>query len=645
MLPPPPLKPDAASNFQPLNALGDSCSSPILEPDRSALLQEALADSQLQAVKAQLEARGLSINIDEAQAVRLVGGEQLLIPFGENAHLVWTRANGQTAAVGLVRQGNKTVNITATGEERVVRLLPAPKVEKLLGKLRQKSKFQEFEGKLAQKGKRVGKVRVLFDETDKIAILGIAAEGSEKIVHQVRIKVKADRDDEPEDDAEPVIQATACGQALGEAVPLGVKLQAQALSTADGGSLLGSYTILEGGDYGPQICTSQWGYDYLCLSRSPQLAVSTTSLTLPQTFITQQSQGSFVIWNYGGGTLTGTVSAPAPFSVVSGGSFSLGPGQPQEVVIRFSSASAGSFSQSISISSNGGNKTIAVSGTTWASHFLGELQQEDGDTLRVGMLDSTDAFRTGVFFEPLSSQPLYFWIQFNRIQQELLITLTSRQGERLQGRVRILQAPSGEVNCPALLPSDFEDQQRVLAVYHCLFDAGLRIEIQLQFKDYSVTLPPTRLTSESDYTAALEAMREIARRISSFSTEILENFKAIFMKNETVQALGQCVYRQVTQPSAAPMIPLGGDCSRIDRCFDCLGGIVAVGAGWVGYFLAANPATSLAGVYAAIASLFASSAWGWKTIGQTCPDCVRGCGNPPPPPPPSGGGGCTCSYR
>jgi sugar phosphate isomerase/epimerase len=38
------------------------------------------------------------------------------------------------------------------------------------------------------------------------------------------------------------------------------------------------------------------------------------------------------------------VSAPAPFQIVSGSSFSLLPGQPQEVVVRFSSATAGSFS-------------------------------------------------------------------------------------------------------------------------------------------------------------------------------------------------------------------------------------------------------------------------------------------------------------
>ncbi|MEM2592412.1 MAG: choice-of-anchor D domain-containing protein [Thermofilaceae archaeon] len=319
------------------------------------MLQEALADPQLQAVKAQLERRGLSIKADEAQAVQLAGGQQVLIPFGEDAHLVWTRANGQSAAVGLIRQGNKTLNVSADGQERVVRFLPVQKVEKLVRKLREKSKFQEFEGKLAQKGKRVGKIRALFDETNKIAILGIASEGDEeKIVHQVRIKVKPDKDDEPEENAEPAIQATACGQATGEAVPEGAKLQPLAVPPGEGD--------IEGGYEGPQICTSQWGYDYLCISRTPAISLSTTSLTLPQTFINQQTQASFIIWNSGGGTLSGTVSVPAPFSIASGASFSLLPGQPQEVVVKFSSATPGSFSKSISISSNAGSKTITATG-------------------------------------------------------------------------------------------------------------------------------------------------------------------------------------------------------------------------------------------------------------------------------------------
>lgn len=441
-------------------------SSPILEPERSALLQEALADSQLQAVKSQLERRGLSINTDEAQAVQLAGGQQLLIPFGESAHLVWIQRSGQTAALGLIRQGTKTLNISATGQERVIRFLPEGKMQRLLGGLRQKSKFQDFERKLAHKGKRIGKILVLLDETNNVAILGVANAGDEaKIVHQVRIKLKAGKDDEPDGNAEPQIQATVCGQATGEAVPAGAKMQPLTAPPGEGGDIGGGYE-------GPQICTSQWGYDYHCTSRFPMLSLSATSLTLPQTFINQQTQGSFVVWNSGGGRLMGTVSVPAPFSVVSGGSFNLLPGQPQEVVVRFNSATAGSFSGSINISSNGGNKTISVSGTTWAHHFLGELQKEDGNTLRVGMLYSIDAFRTGVFFNPSSAQPLYFWYQFDRGRQEGLITIESHQGERLRGRVRILQAPTGEINCPVLLPSDFEDQQKLQAAYQCYIDAG-----------------------------------------------------------------------------------------------------------------------------------------------------------------------------
>ncbi len=94
--------------------------APLLEPERSKLLTEALPDARLQAVKTQLERRGLRINTEEAQAIRLAGGEQLLIPFGESAHLVWLRTKGQTVALGLVRQGEKTLNITAEGEERLV---------------------------------------------------------------------------------------------------------------------------------------------------------------------------------------------------------------------------------------------------------------------------------------------------------------------------------------------------------------------------------------------------------------------------------------------------------------------------------------------------------------------------------------------
>jgi len=567
------------------------------------------------------------MNADEAQAVRLVGGEQLLIPFGQEAHLVWTRTNGQTAAVGLIRQRNKTLNVGADGQERVMKFLNAQQAEKLLRKLREKSKFQDFEGKLAQKGKRVGKVRVLFDETNKIAILGIASEGSEKIAHQVRIKVKADKDDEPEDDAEPVIQATACGQASGEAVALGARMQPLALYPVEDFTT-GSYAVLEG-DYGPQICTSQWGYNYSCYSTTPALSVSSTSLQMA-TFTGQSVQASVTIWNSGGGWLTGTVSVGAPFSIVSGGSFSLLPGQPQEVVVGFSSATAGSFSRSLTISSNGGTATVTVSGTSYENHFLGELQRED-KTLRVGILDSTEAFHTGFFFEPFSAHPLYFWYHFDQRHQELLTTIQFGR-ERLEGRVKFLQAPVGELNCPILLPSDFEDQQKLQTAYQCLVDAGVRVEISFQFKDYSITLP-VLLSSESDYAAVEEAIRQIASRVNPALRDAMQAFKSAFLNNETVQVLSQCILNQVTQtqPSAVRMVTL--QCNRAVACFGCIGGIGSYVRGWVGV-LTFTPGGAAVN---AVIGLMWGALFGTGGALISCPTCVHGCDNSPPP----RGGGCS----
>ncbi len=412
---------------------------------------------------------------------------------------------------------------------------------------------------------------------------------------------------------------------------MGAKLQPLTAPPGEGGDIGGGYE-------GPQICTSQWGYDYYCLSRYPLLSVTTSSLTLPQTFITQQVQGSFVIWNSGGGRLTGTVSVPAPFSIASGASFNLLPGQPQEVVVRFSSGTAGSFSGSINISSNGGNKAISLSGTTWAHHFLGELQKEDGNTLRVGMLDSIDAFRTGVFFNPSSSQPLYFWYQFDRSRQEGLITLESHQGERLQGRIRVLQAPVGEVNCPVLLPSDFEDQQKLQAAYQCYVNAGMRVEISLQFKDYNVTLP-VLLSSESDYAAVQEAMRQIASKASPAFKEAVQAYKTTFMNDETAQALGQCLVGQMTQPSTVRMVPLG-DSSRAWDCFLCAGGTIFGAIAWGSLIFAPGP-WSLAAVYA-------EALLGTGPTVLVCARCGgvgQGGGGQDNPPPPSSGGGCRCSYR
>ncbi len=64
-----------------------------------------------------------------------------------------------------------------------------------------------------------------------------------------------------------------------------------------------------------------------------------------------------------GGTLTGSVSTAAPFSVVSGGSFNLEAGQSQEVTVRYSPSAAGPASGNATVNSNGGAATVTLSGS------------------------------------------------------------------------------------------------------------------------------------------------------------------------------------------------------------------------------------------------------------------------------------------
>jgi hypothetical protein len=67
--------------------------------------------------------------------------------------------------------------------------------------------------------------------------------------------------------------------------------------------------------------------------------------------------------NIGGGILTGTVSATAPFSIVSGGHYSLGVDQSQQIIVRYTAPlQEGSQSGSI-IFTGGGGITVQVKGT------------------------------------------------------------------------------------------------------------------------------------------------------------------------------------------------------------------------------------------------------------------------------------------
>ncbi|MCL0068909.1 choice-of-anchor D domain-containing protein, partial [Thermodesulfovibrionales bacterium] len=89
------------------------------------------------------------------------------------------------------------------------------------------------------------------------------------------------------------------------------------------------------------------------------------SLDFGSVIVTQSHDLDFTVTNTGGGTLTGEAALPAgsPFSIVSGSPFSIPAGQDATVTVRFSPAAVGSFSETVSFTSNGGDLTRGVSGT------------------------------------------------------------------------------------------------------------------------------------------------------------------------------------------------------------------------------------------------------------------------------------------
>ncbi|HEX2710784.1 MAG TPA: choice-of-anchor D domain-containing protein, partial [Candidatus Acidoferrales bacterium] len=103
------------------------------------------------------------------------------------------------------------------------------------------------------------------------------------------------------------------------------------------------------------------------VSTPPTLSVAPQAVNLGSVAVGSSATNSFTVTNTGGNTLTGTTSTAAPFSVVSGSSFSLGGGASQTVIVGFSPTVGGTFTGSVIVSSNASSVTVAVTGTATVS--------------------------------------------------------------------------------------------------------------------------------------------------------------------------------------------------------------------------------------------------------------------------------------
>ena len=94
-----------------------------------------------------------------------------------------------------------------------------------------------------------------------------------------------------------------------------------------------------------------------------QLSVSPSSLNFGSVLVGQTNKQNLQVVNTGGQTLTGSASASAPFAIASGSPLNLPAGQTGTVAVSFAPGIAGSYSNVVVFSSNGGNSTNTVTGT------------------------------------------------------------------------------------------------------------------------------------------------------------------------------------------------------------------------------------------------------------------------------------------
>jgi thermitase len=91
---------------------------------------------------------------------------------------------------------------------------------------------------------------------------------------------------------------------------------------------------------------------------APVISISPSSLDFGAVNVGGSSNRSITVRNAGGGVLTGNATANAPFTIVSGGSYSLTAGQSQTVTIRFSPTSAGNFEGNVTFSGGAGTSAM-----------------------------------------------------------------------------------------------------------------------------------------------------------------------------------------------------------------------------------------------------------------------------------------------
>lgn len=101
----------------------------------------------------------------------------------------------------------------------------------------------------------------------------------------------------------------------------------------------------------------------------PALSVTPPNQDFGPTLVGTVTDRTFAITNSGGGVLSGSASVPAPFSILSGGIYSLGRGEGQMLTVRYSPQAPGSHSNDVELT-GGEGASLPVTGNAYVMRSL-----------------------------------------------------------------------------------------------------------------------------------------------------------------------------------------------------------------------------------------------------------------------------------
>ena len=122
---------------------------------------------------------------------------------------------------------------------------------------------------------------------------------------------------------------------------------------------------------------------------TPVLQVTPGSIAYGTILNGTSKTNSFTVQNIGTGTLTGTASVGAPFSILSGGSYSLGANASQTVTVIFSPTVANNYNQSVTFTGGNGASTTVTGSATNAPVPTPVLQVTPGSIAYGTILNGT----------------------------------------------------------------------------------------------------------------------------------------------------------------------------------------------------------------------------------------------------------------